>query len=203
MASTSHLLDDSDEIVVDMEKVQRPYDEPFGPEEMAHLQMSGTDIINSGVTSRLKDLMPMNFGTTGASDYDRRRQFTTISWDRNQFSRPQSINGASTNQFPPSYSISAFRPELRDLLATGITDYPNPHQMKLNLNQLLVYENTGTGRTISYRPLTPHPGEDLNDNGSLDAGEDLNGNTVLDALPATVINTGWSVTSLPFYPPTT
>lgn len=203
VASTSHLLDDSDEIVVDMEKVQRPYDEPFGPEEMAHLQMSGTDIINSGVTSRLKDLMPMNFGTTGASDYDRRRQFTTISWDRNQFSRPQSINGASTNQFPPSYSISAFRPELRDLLATGITDYPNPHQMKLNLNQLLVYENTGTGRTISYRPLTPHPGEDLNDNGSLDAGEDLNGNTVLDALPATVINTGWSVTSLPSYPPTT
>lgn len=196
-----YLLDDSDEIVVDMEKVQRPYDDPFGPEEMAHLQLSGTDIVKSGVTSRLGSLMPLNFGTTGGSDYERRKRFTTINWDRKQFSRPQSVNGASTNQFPPTFSINAFRPELLALLGVGTVN--NPQQRRLNLNQLLVYENTGSGRTVSYRPLTPHPGEDLNDNGSLDAGEDLNGNTVLDSLPATVINTGWSSSSLPAYPPTT
>ncbi|MEQ8634170.1 hypothetical protein [Gimesia maris] len=196
-----YLVDDSDEIVVDMEKVQRPYDDPFGPEEMAHLQLSGTDIVRSGVTSRLASLMPMNFGTTGGSDYERRKRFTTISWDRKQFSRPQSVNGASTNQFPPTFSINAFRPELLALL--GVDTVENPQQLKLNLNQLLVYENSGTGRTVSYRPLTSHPGEDMNDNGSLDAGEDLNGNTVLDSLPATVINTGWSSGSTPAYPPTT
>ncbi|QDV20930.1 hypothetical protein Pan153_56100 [Gimesia panareensis] len=207
----NHLLDDSDEIVVDLEQVQRPYDEPFGPEEMAHLQMSGTDIVNTSVTSRLSDLMPMNFGTTAGADYDRRKRFTTMSWDRNQFSKPvSSIGTGLNNQFPPQYTGAAlyniFRPELLQLLSTGINDNNlNGYQRKLNLNQLLVYENTGTGRTISYRPLTPHPGEDVNGNGSLDvaAGEDLNGNGVLDSLPAVAINSGWSKTSLPAYPPTT
>lgn len=204
VADPNFLLDDSDEIVVDMEQVQRPYDEPFGPEEMAHLQMSGTDIVNTSVTSRLGDLMPMNFGTTAASDYDRRKRFTTISWDRNQFSKPVSDNGAYTNQFPPPLTINAFRSEVLQLLSTGVNNNNlNGYQRKLNLNQLLVYENTGTGRTVSYRPLTPHPGEDVNGNGSLDSGEDLNGNGVLDSLPAVAINSGWNNTNLPAYPPTT
>ncbi|QDT93763.1 hypothetical protein [Gimesia algae] len=199
-----YLLDDSDEIVVDMEKVQRPYDDPFGPEEMAHLQLSGTDIVSSGVTSRLASLMPRNFGTTGGTDYERRKRFTTIAWDLKQFSKPVSTSGI-TNQFPPPYPTNPFRPELLELLGTGLPQgtISTPHQTKLNLNQLLVLENTGTGRTVSYRPLTSHPGEDSNGNGSLDTGEDLNGNTMLDLLPATAINTSWSSSSLPAYPPTT
>ncbi|WP_144981570.1 hypothetical protein [Gimesia aquarii] len=211
VASENYLVDDSDEIVVDMEKVQRPYDDPFGPEEMAHLQLSGTDIVRSGVTSRLSTLMPLNFGTTDGSDFDRRKRFTTMSWDRKQFSRPVSVNGAPTNQFPPTFSIGAFRPELLELLGVSlpIGAINTPHQLKLNLNQLLVFESTGTGRTISYRPLTPHPGEDRNDNGSLDAGEDLNGNGVLDALPASKVEfssgVDWDPYSdpvrMPNYPP--
>ncbi|WP_417391803.1 hypothetical protein [Gimesia sp.] len=216
VASENHLLDDSDEIVVDMEKVQRPYDDPFGPEEMAHLQLSGTDIVRSGVTSRLASLMPMNFGTTGGSDYERRKRFTTMSWDRKQFSKP--VDGNSI--FPPRTLIEngLYRPELvaligvnlpQDISIPGVSQdvingiVRNPLQLKLNLNQLLVFENTGTGRTVSYRPLTPHPGEDRNDNGSLDAGEDLNGNTVLDSLPSTAINSSWNRNNLPAYPPTT
>ena len=198
-ARTHYLLDDADEIVVDMEKVQRPYDEPFGPEEMDHLFLSGTDISSSGVTSRLAALMPRNFGTTASiEDYDRRKRFTTMSWDRKQFSRPRSLNSGN-NQFPPPYNTNPFRPELLELVGSGLPDgiISNPHQLKLNLNQLLVFENAGTGRTVSYRPLTPHPGEDRNGNGSLDAGEDLNGNNVLDSLPANVI----SATTV--YPPTT
>ena len=198
VASENYLLDDSDEIVVDMEKVQRPYDEPFGPEEMAHLQLSNNDIVNSGVTSRLSALMPLNFGTNGGLDLDRRKRFTTMSWDRKQFSKPVSDNGANSNLFPPAFSISAFRPELRALLAVGTSS--DPQQRKLNLNQLLVFENTGTGSTVSYRPLTPHPGEDLNGNGVLDTaeGEDLNGNNVLDSLPATPVISATTV-----YPPVT
>ncbi|WP_417386320.1 hypothetical protein [Gimesia sp.] len=215
-AREHYLLDDSDEIVVDMEKVQRPYDDPFGPEEMAHLQLSGTDIVSSGVTSRLASLMPRNFGTTGGSDYERRKRFTTIGWDRKQFSKPTDPN----TTFPPRTLIEngVYRPELvallgvrlpQDISIPGVTQETinwilnNPQQRKLNLNQLLVFENTGTGRTVSYRPLTPHPGEDLNDNGTLDTGEDLNGNGVLDSLPATVINTGWNSSNLPAYPPST
>lgn len=195
-ARDHYLLDDSDEIVVDMEKVQRPYDDPFGPEEMAHLQLSGTDIVSSGVTSRLASLMPRNFGTTGGTDYERRKRFTTISWDRKQFSKPVSDNGANSNLFPPAFSISAFRPELQTLLAVGTSN--DPQQRRLNLNQLLVYENSGTGRTVSYRPLTPHPGEDLNGNGVLETSEDLNGNNVLDSLSATPVISATTV-----YPPAT
>ncbi len=220
VANENYLLDDSDEIVVDMEKVQRPYDDPFGPEEMAHLQLSGTDIVKSGVTSRLSTLMPLNFGTTGGSDFDRRKRFTTISWDRKQFSRPRSNTSTGQRPFPPLTLVqnNVYREELLTLLGAELPNnlqilgvprervrqiLNNPHQLKLNLNQLLVFENTGTGRTVSYRPLTPHPGEDLNDNGSLDSGEDLNGNGVLDSLPATRINTGWDSTTLPAYPPAT
>tara|TARA_R110002049_G_scaffold308957_2_gene515175 strand:- start:277 stop:4926 length:4650 start_codon:yes stop_codon:yes gene_type:complete len=195
-ARDHYLLDDSDEIVVDMEKVQRPYDDPFGPEEMAHLQLSGTDIVSSGVTSRLASLMPRNFGTTGGTDYERRKRFTTIGWDRKQFSKPVSDNGANSNLFPPAFSISAFRPELQTLLAVGTSN--DPQQRRLNLNQLLVYENSGTGRTVSYRPLTPHPGEDLNGNGVLETSEDLNGNNVLDSLSATPVISATTV-----YPPAT
>ncbi|HBL43008.1 MAG TPA: hypothetical protein DDZ90_06390, partial [Planctomycetaceae bacterium] len=68
-----------------------------------------------------------------------------------------------------------------------------------------VYDDTGTGQTVTTRPLTPHPGEDVNGNGALDIGigEDLNGNGILDILPSTAINTGWYAYNLPAYPPTT
>ncbi len=217
-ASFGVLMDDADEITVDMEKVQRPYDEPFTPDDLAFLHMSQTDQDDTGVNSRLENLLPFNFGraaTINKRGNQIRKKFTTMSWDRKQFGMTI-INGlrnwetdVGTN-FPPSFPTTAgvdpFRQPLRELLTVkpGNTDTTQQRpQMKLNLNEVLVYESTGTGRIITTRPLTPHPGEDVDDDGTLDPGEDLNGNGVLDALPATVINTSWNRNSLPTYPPTT
>lgn len=210
------LMDDSDEITVDLEKVQRPYDEPFTAADLAFLHMNQTDQDNTGVSSRLEFLLPFNFGraaTINNRGESIRRTFTTMSWGRKQFSLPRT--GARTwesdNEFPPYFAsgIDPFRPELRALwrVVPGNTQQ-SQMQMKLNLNQLLVFDDTGTGRTITTRPLTPHPGEDLNDNGILDSGEDLNGNSQLDDLPSDKIvyttGTDWkgqSPVRLPSYPP--
>ncbi len=103
-------------------------------------------------------------------------------------------------------ALDPFRAPLRQLLTVerGNTTTPRK-QMKLDINQVLVYDDTGTGQTVTTRPLTPHPGEDVNGNGALDIGigEDLNGNGILDILPSTAINTGWYAYNLPAYPPTT
>lgn len=217
-ANLGVLMDDADEITVDMEKVQRPYDEPFTPDDLAFLHMSQTDQDDTGVNSRLENLLPFNFGraaTINKRGNQIRKKFTTMSWDRKQFGMTI-INGlrnwetdVGTN-FPPSFPTTAgvdpFRQPLRELLSVKLnnTDASRQRiQMKLNLNEVLVYESTGTGRVVTTRPLTPHPGEDVDDDGTLDPGEDLNGNGVLDALPATVINTGWNRNALPTYPPTT
>ena len=212
------LMDDADEITVDMEKVQRPYDEPFTPDDLAFLHMSQTDQDDTGVNSRLENLLPFNFGraaTINKRGNQIRKKFTTMSWDRKQFGmtvipgfRVSETDGYQ--QFPPFNSLNSdlnpFRQPLRELLKVRIGDTDTTQQrlqMRLNLNEVLVYESTGTGRTITTRPLTPHPGEDVDDDGTLDPGEDLNGNGVLDALPATVINTSWNRNALPAYPPTT
>ncbi|QDU07288.1 hypothetical protein [Gimesia aquarii] len=225
------LLDDADEMTVDLEKVQRPYDEPFAADDLAFLHLSQTDRDNTGVSSRLEDLLPFNFGRSGSVNARRdpiRQKFTTMSWDRKQFGIPvPRIPGFrdwefASGQFPPfSFlpdNLDPFRPALNSFL-TVIPNNTNSaiprFQMKLNLNQLLVFDQTGTGKTVTTRPLTPHPGEDLNGNGTLDVGEDtngngvldsgedsngnglldfgedLNGNGVLDSLSSTVINTSW------------
>ncbi|MCA9023096.1 MAG: hypothetical protein KDA74_23265, partial [Planctomycetaceae bacterium] len=236
---------------------------------------------NNGISSRLESLLPFNFGraaTVNARGNSIRRQFTTMSWGRKQFSMADSLKNrpnndgsvsnldssnrylswlfsADTNndgklEFPPDFTyevdldysgnlnytdwfgnargtniedlngngsrdntindkiagtgLDPFRRPLRQLLTVerGNTTTPR-QQMKLNINEVLVYDDTGTGQTVTTRPLTPHPGEDVNDNGALDAGEDLNGNGVLDSLASTTINTGWYSYNLPSYPPTT
>jgi len=212
------LMDEADEMTVDLEKVQRPYDEPFAVDDLAFLHMNQTDQDNTGVSSRLEFLLPFNFGRAATVNWRSniiRRQFTSLSWDRKQFGMPitPGLRDWETDgliNFPPTFSgVDPFRPELRTLLTVlpGNTDR-SQLQMKLNLNHLLVFEDTGTGRTVTTRPLTPHPGEDVNDNSALDSGEDLNGNGQLDVLPASKIlyttGTNWSGQSpvqLPSYPP--
>lgn len=288
-ASFGVLMDDADEITVDMEKVQRPYDEPFTPDDLAFLHMSQTDQDDTGVNSRLENLLPFNFGraaTINKRGNQIRKKFTTMSWDRKQFSVAEALitnllgNGATVNidtskryaswmfsadtnfdrklEFPPDFGnevdldnnssltysningdsiggtgpiedlnanssretidyangtcptctantiLDPFRRELRSLLTIekGNTNTARL-QMKLNLNELVVFESTGTGRAVTTRPLTPHPGEDMDDDGTLDPGEDLNGNGVLDGLAATAINSSWYSNNLPSYPPTT
>ena len=272
------LVDEPDEMTVDMEKVRRPYDEPFTPADLAFLHLSQTDQDNTGVSSRLSSLLPFNFGraaTVNNRANSIRKTFTTMSWGRKQFSMADSLKNrpnndgsvsnldtsnrylswlfsADTNndgklEFPPDFTnevdldysgnlnytdllgntrgtniedlngsgsrntnkiagtaLDPFRAPLRILLTVerGNTTRPR-QQMKLNINEVLVYDDTGTGQTVTTRPLTPHPGEDVNDNGVLDSGEDLNGNGVIDSLPSTTINTGWHAQNLPSYPPTT
>ncbi|QDT29951.1 hypothetical protein [Gimesia panareensis] len=273
------LMDDADEITVDLEKVQRPYDEPFTPDDLAFLHMNQTDQDDTGVTSRLEDLLPFNFGraaTVNKRGDQIRKKFTTMSWDRKQFALSEAIitrimnNGSSLNldtssryaswlfsadtnqdgklEFPPDFAnerdldqngnlnysnfystligtniedlngdgtrqttsiagtaLDPFRSAVRNLLTVEKGNTSTARlQMRLNLNELVVFDSTGTGRVVTTRPLTPHPGEDVNGNGTLDvaAGEDLNGNNVLDTLPATTINSSWYSFNLPSYPPT-
>ncbi|WP_298869417.1 hypothetical protein, partial [uncultured Gimesia sp.] len=56
------LMDEADEMTVDLEKVQRPYDEPYAVDDLAFLHMNQTDQDNTGVSSRLEFLLPFNFG---------------------------------------------------------------------------------------------------------------------------------------------
>ncbi|MFK7777974.1 MAG: hypothetical protein QM501_07585 [Gimesia sp.] len=221
------LMDEADEMTVDLEKVQRPYDEPFSADDLAYLHMNQTDQDKTGISSRLEFLLPFNFGraaTVNVRGNSIRKTFTTMSWDRKQFGMPiipgfRDWETEGLTQFPPFSSRpdndDPFRPALRTLLTVlpGNTQ-SSQLQMKLNLNELLVFDQTGSGQTVTNRPLTPHPGEDVNDNGVLDAGEDLNGNGALDSLSSTVINTSWNglsvmtgpnpptYSNLPAYPPT-
>ncbi|MEQ8854520.1 hypothetical protein [Gimesia sp.] len=220
-ASFGVLMDDADEITVDMEKVQRPYDEPFTPDDLAFLHMSQTDQDDTGVNSRLENLLPFNFGraaTINKRGNQIRKKFTTMSWDRKQFGMSavpslRNWESAGGTLFPPTFpsaTVDPFRRELRALLnINSNSDDTAKLQMRLNVNELLVFEDTGTGRTVTTRPLTPHPGEDVDDDGTLDPGEDLNGNGQLDALPASKIlyrttpSTEWrgNPAVLPSYPP--
>lgn len=208
------LVDEPDEMTVDLEKVQRPYDEPFSPEDLAFLHMSQTDQDNTGVSSRLENLLPFNFGrasTVNTRSDSIRRKFTTMSWGRKHFGMsiiPGLRNWETNAGFPPfsglASNVDPFRPALRTLLTVNSGNTTTSQlQMKLNLNELLVFDQTGTGRTITTRPLTPHPGEDVNDNATLDFGEDLNGNGAIDSLVSTAINNSWDRNNLPAYPPTT
>ena len=229
-AARGTLVDEADEMTVDLEKVQRPYDEPFTAADLAFLHLSQTDQDNTGVNSRLENLLPFNFGrasTVNTRGNAIRKTFTTMSWGRKQFSLPtiQNFRTWETGngvEFPPFTTFSSspsdpFRPALRTLLRVKFGNTTTSQmQMKLSLNELLVFDQTGTGKTVTTRTLTPHPGEDIDDDGVLDPGEDLNGNGAIDSLSSTVINTSWnglgvfsattnSMTypNLPSYPPTT
>ncbi|WP_417380209.1 hypothetical protein [Gimesia sp.] len=227
--SRGTLVDEADEMTVDLEKVQRPYDEPFTAADLAFLHMSQSDQDDTGINSRLENLLPFNFGrasTVNARGNSIRKTFTTMSWGRKQFSLPTIQNfrtweTGNGNEFPPFTSYPAntnpFRPALKTLLTVKFGNTTSPQlQMKLSLNELLVFDQTGTGKTVTTRTLTPHPGEDVDDDGVLDPGEDLNGNGAIDSLTSTVINTSWNGTgvnsstansvtypNLPSYPPTT
>ncbi|QDT45114.1 hypothetical protein Pan241w_52320 [Gimesia alba] len=203
VANESILTDDADEIIVNRDEIDSVNDTILGPDELAFLHLSGSDITNAGVTSRLGTLLPYNFGSSSKAQ-EIRKKFTTISWDRKQFGKSK-VPGfrnweTASSAFPPTFGgTDPFRPELRALLSLSLGGInQNLIQQKLNVNELLVYEET----TLAFRPLTPHPGEDYNENGILDGTEDLNQNGVLDALTSTEINQSWGSGTLPSYPPT-
>jgi len=164
------LADDLYEVTLDRKYVRRPYDEPFDYEDMAGIQLSETDYTNTGIRSRIRDLMLGNANPGyNAQAGAIRKKFTAESWDRKQFalalnsaarawefnhdsdsdSKPefppvfQNLNG--TGQPVPAYSsLDPFRPQLRRLLAV---ENGNKNQLSLQfrlvLNQLLDVRRTG------------------------------------------------------------
>lgn len=85
------LMDDMLELTLEPRSLRRPYDEPFTPADSALLHLSKTDIDLTGTTSRVRDVMPGNINPNEATveANDRRRRFTTTSWDRKQFGLPR------------------------------------------------------------------------------------------------------------------
>lgn len=87
-----YYVDDFLEMILETRDARRPTDDIFNYSDNAILQMSKSDIDNAGVSSRLDDLMPANINPSDNSTEanERRRRFTTSTWDRKQFgvSRP-------------------------------------------------------------------------------------------------------------------
>ncbi len=86
-------FDDMMEITLDKDNLQRPYDEPFGAEEMAYLQLSAGDVSRKGISSRLSKLMPSHIdpAVNSARAVAARKMFTSMSWDRKQLAYPRLI----------------------------------------------------------------------------------------------------------------
>jgi hypothetical protein len=84
------LSNDMTEMIIEPRSVRRPADEPLNASDSAGLHLSKTDIDLVGVHSRAIDLMPGNLNPSDATAAanERRRRFTTSSWDRKQFNFP-------------------------------------------------------------------------------------------------------------------
>lgn len=94
--------DDMMELTLEPRALQRPFDEPFNLEDSAVLQMSNTDVTNTGVAPRLTDLLPSHFNPqhNPTRAVDIRKMFTTVSWGRKQFGIPRFIGGPGIDNLP-------------------------------------------------------------------------------------------------------
>lgn len=182
LAQATQLQDEADETIVEPllsdvgGSIQTTIenDSIYGPEEMLGLHLTNTEYTSVAGTSRLKKLVPINF-----SDEAIRKQFTTVSNDRAEFTwlpsvkRPWEFNadvdsdgsGLIGFEFPPaslgaaaSNPLEPIRTALRNLLRVEReSNEPSGHvQFPLQLNGVLTGYNATTGRPI-YRSLTPHP----------------------------------------------
>ncbi|MBI5757304.1 MAG: hypothetical protein HZA46_02155, partial [Planctomycetales bacterium] len=181
------LRDEPLEMMLEPTRLQKPYDEAFGPEEMAllHLTNAQADLYAAG--ARLRNLAPINFSTNAGWQGSQipsnlRQRFTTLSWDRKNFSprlRPWEFNADSDGdgkfEFPPVFpGESAFSPldprhpfrlELRRLLTVEAGNVNQVHpQMRLSINGVLDVERK-PGQPVDrqkgpleFRALTPHSG---------------------------------------------
>ena len=107
-APTQFQVDEADEMVLESGfPVMSGNDAAFGVEEMAGLHKSDADPDANLVVSRLKDLL-INFKESlGAAD--RRKQFTSISWDRIEMGLQRSTTRPweTSTSFPPLVSTLA------------------------------------------------------------------------------------------------
>ncbi|MFV0443126.1 MAG: hypothetical protein ACK5Q5_06115, partial [Planctomycetaceae bacterium] len=188
LAGHDAFWDEPDELIVDDSDPTflNPADQPFPASEMTGLWASNADWTRLNITSRLRELAPINF-TINFLAQEIRRQFTTVSWDRPEFG--VSANGLRTWErtgtvFPPAFGTVAatpptyasggivgadpLRPELRRLLYVNFNaQRGNQHpQQRLELNGILSDDSLGGAGATScfnkngnprYRPLVPHP----------------------------------------------
>jgi hypothetical protein len=192
----SLLVDDEAELRVD---VPQAADSIFTAAETASLHMSDSDLNAVGrLGDRILALAPYNFKDSPIAGTIR-RLFTTESWDvpsygntfyKTSYSLPpasaarfrnweftnQTINGVpNVAAFPPGSATDPFRPEVRELLWSTISQSFGPLQRRLSVNGILD-RNPTTGQ-LRFRPLTPHV-----------VGVDATGNPLLDSQPVSGTN---------------
>lgn len=94
------LIDDMNEIVLEPKRISRPRDEVHRESEAGVLHLSKSDIDNTGVTHRLRDLMPANIDPNDTSQEanERRRRFTVLSWDHKQFNLARLLHPGADNR---------------------------------------------------------------------------------------------------------
>lgn len=93
--SPPNLVDDMTELVLEPKVDTRPHDEIFEPRDTLLLFMNQADRASTGVSSRVRDLMPGNIdiAASGGSSYlaEIGKRFTTTSWDLKQFALNSSL----------------------------------------------------------------------------------------------------------------
>lgn len=85
-ATDYYQIDEPAEMVFDPSKAQ-PTDEIFSTSELYSLHGSSNDTTLTGLSSRLRDLAPLNFNSSTRAEQIR-QQFTTDSWDLKSFAKP-------------------------------------------------------------------------------------------------------------------
>jgi hypothetical protein len=144
--------------------------------------MAQADQDQLGLSGRVRDLAPVNFdGTDIATTEQRRRRFTSTSWDLKSLGLTEYTGTAPTaartweysgGQFP-STTLTSQRPlpfrcpdpnaaqaddlsPVLQLLKTSSSSLNNSLR-KLSINHLCDWEGTAGTSNLIFRPLTPHP----------------------------------------------
>ena len=156
---------------------RQTYDETFSLDDSAVLQLSGADVVNAGVTSRLTKLLPSHVDpANNTRAIDIRKMFTTHSWDRRQYGLSQIVGGPGADTEPGVRFV--------DDNQDGVVDNP----------QELGWPGSDDDRAWEFNvdvdndtllEFPPQFGEDRNRNGTLDPGEDtIINNGTLDGVAA-------------------
>ena len=120
---------DSMETIFDAEETRRPFDEIFGVTDLPYLLMNSSEMMASGVSQRLGNLMPFTMGATSNTSADEvyRKRFTTLSWKLRKFVMRNPLGAdntpGTTDDLPRSWEFNADI-SLHDSNGDGIPD-PN------------------------------------------------------------------------------
>lgn len=171
--SLRYNVDEPEEIIYEPDYVRSDLDSVFGADENAilHLAQADQDVLN--LSGRLRDLAPVNFdGSNAALTEQRRRTFTTTSWDLKTFgttdydlgnlTTPDARRAWETDSaFASSTAYQSLRSEVQELFAREHDPITSTSKLamarKLSPNHLCVWEGAANASNLLLRPLTPHP----------------------------------------------